>query len=219
MRYLSISTIKYNTWAHEESEAYMRKLWAVGFVLGLLIASNVNAGLDPITWASPLLITSDNVVGAASSLHSDTAANEQFDKYIADLVLYYGASVTVTAPDGRTIRTGTENYDGPISLDGFKKGEINEDQIEQNNFSSAMVPEGYEYVIGKYDKTDAGYILFYLGGAPTTLPISPVDIFQDRALSHWTAFNPVPEPSTIIAGALLLLPLLASNYRRFRNLL
>ncbi len=72
------------------------------------------------------------------------------------------------------------------------------------------IPAGYDFVLAKYGLTSA---VWYLGGEANVLP-AKVD---GKGLSHYIAFNAVPEPTTLIAGALLLLPFGASTIRMLRN--
>jgi hypothetical protein len=72
------------------------------------------------------------------------------------------------------------------------------------------IPAGYDFVLAKYGLTSA---VWYLGGEPNLLPAN----VDGKGLSHFIAFNAVPEPTTLIAGALLLLPFGASTIRMLRN--
>lgn len=66
---------------------------------------------------------------------------------------------------------------------------------------------GYDYVMGKYDGTNAGYILYFLDGEDNSaIPQYSFSIWsnvnqsdQSYEISHWTGFNaistdPIPDP-------------------------
>jgi hypothetical protein len=87
--------------------------------------------------------------------------------------------------------------------------------------NNTTVPAGWNFVIAKYAGQQAGYVVFYLGGNSETLPSDPADYWTTQSgkygISGWTAFDPVPEPTTWVAGALLLLPFGASTLRILRR--
>jgi hypothetical protein len=62
------------------------------------------------------------------------------------------------------------------------------------------VPAGHDYVMGKYDGAEGGYVLWYLGGAAVDLPATSATIWMNQAgkaglgLSHFTVFNAVTTP-------------------------
>lgn len=115
--------------------------------------------------------------------------------------------------NGLGIKTDTPNSGNTVTL--TKPG------------GSVYVPSGYEFVIAKYDGQNAGWVLFALDGQDAYLPAISQSFWGlesgQYAMSSFTVFNPihdppaVPEPSTIIAGALMLVPIFASTWRTFRK--
>ena len=117
---------------------------------------------------------------------------------------------------GQSYTTSATDYTGTLTLTGDATG-------------GDSVVAGYQYAIVKYggrNGNGALYVLFYLGGQAATLPDFPADLNGDTGgeaqLSGSTAFDAtgvtvVPEPSTLIAGALLLVPFGASVIRSYRR--
>ena len=90
--------------------------------------------------------------------------------------------------------------------------------------SRAVAPVGCEYVIAKY--AEKGYVLYKLDGLePTTLPEFSSFFSETKyGISGYTAIaktpimaSPVPEPSTYVAGALMLVPLGVGLLRKARK--
>lgn len=89
--------------------------------------------------------------------------------------------------------------------------------IVDNKF---VLPTGYEYVLAKYGQGQSpsriAYV-WYVGGQAASIP--------GESLSHVVGYNysddpsiiAVPEPSTYMAGALLLLPFAAGAVRSYRR--
>jgi len=119
--------------------------------------------------------------------------------------------------------TFATDYNGTVKTNSSASGGANQ-----------QVGSGWDYVLAKYDGQNAGYILFYLGGQDANLPQYPANFWttdtEQYAISGWTAFDvipdveintnsitPVPEPSTIVAGALLLLPFGVGAIRSLRR--
>lgn len=173
-------------------------------------------GMATSAWATitidvPVYITSPNVVGAANILQNDNASGETSTVYpivqkLLDLDANYNGEI-----NGRLFRTSNVDYDGTLVLATAQK----------DGTGNVNVPAGWEFVAGKYDGKNAGYILFYVGGESAVLPAYSYAIWGDDpdqyGLSGWYAFNPIPEPTTMIAGALLLLPFAASTVRYVRR--
>jgi hypothetical protein len=107
------------------------------------------------------------------------------------------------------------------------------------------IDKTYQYLVGVWDNNNSGAEVWYIGNVAAgteilipryahPIPASsgngdnsglndwPQNLVQDDSqyqISTWTMFNPtvVPEPSTVIAGALLLLPFGASTLRILRK--
>jgi hypothetical protein len=127
----------------------------------------------------------------------------------ANTLLAQVANQTVVS-GGYTYVTSLTEYTGSVS------GGI------QDKTKNTSVPAGWEYVLAKYDGPNGGSVLWYLGGASIMLPSTSEPLFHNVAgqgyeISHFTVFNPIPEPSTYIAGGLLLIPLLAQARRWKRS--
>jgi hypothetical protein len=82
---------------------------------------------------------------------------------------------------------------GSSSVTAIGASKINSPTVAQ------LTVSGYEYVLGKYG-TKA--VVWHLGFGSEPLPAT----YDGHGISHLTAFTPVPEPSTYVAGALLLAP-------------
>jgi hypothetical protein len=111
--------------------------------------------------------------------------------------------------------------------------------VDGTQYITVQLPANttFKYLVGAWDGKNAGAEVWYIGGvtagetilipryAATVEPVSGVkDLFDNYAgrshlLTSWTLLNPtvVPEPSTIIASALLLLPFGASTIRILRR--
>jgi len=148
------------------------------------------------TFEFPLTIDSPGVVGSAVGITGEGGGSIATVTLIAQKLLDLPADTTdYVLPIGDTtskLNTSVTEYAATLTV-GFK-----------NDTGSTAVPAGWDYVIAKYDNQNAGYILYYLGGLAATLPTTGQNIFTQQALSGYTVFNPVPEPTTMIAGALLL---------------
>lgn len=184
---------------------YAAALAAVG-LLGIATSARAT-----ITFTPPITVSSANIVGAADILQTDTAQGEittvlPIAQQLLDLVAGYDGLI-----GGRRYRTSSVDYNGTLVLSTAAK----------DGSGNVNVPAGWEFVAGKYDGQNAGYILFYLGYQDAVLPSTSYAIWGNNSgqfgLSGWYAFNPIPEPSTVMAGALLLLPFAASTVRYVRR--
>jgi hypothetical protein len=188
----------------------------IGGLMAAVAVLATQAAHAALTFADPITLNSPGVVGQATGITGGGPGTESTMTTIAQTLLNMAAGSTqsLNIGSGSTLKTSSTEYAGTITS-AFGGGTVN-------------IPLGYQFVIGKYDGPQGGYILFYLGGQDATIPNLPWSIFgnqndQGFALSGWYAFNatdviaPVPEPATVVAGALLLLPLGASAVRILRK--
>jgi hypothetical protein len=86
------------------------------------------------------------------------------------------------------------DYSGTIDLSG---------NTLVDTSGNTTVPAGWNFVIAKYDGQNAGYVVFYLGGASATIPTTPDNFWTTKGqygISGWIGFDAVPEPTTVLAG-------------------
>lgn len=151
-----------------------------------------------LTISGPLTLSTEHVVG---TIMQGTASANVTNEAIFGTALLAGAQSAVWVAGGVSYATNTAfDYSGTLIATDYLK-----DDTGDNNVAS-----GWEFVMGKYDGKNAGYVLFHLGGVAATIPQYPFDFWttdaEKYALSHWTAFNtvggeeppPVPEPSTLL---------------------
>jgi hypothetical protein len=160
--------------------------------------------LTAIDARATLNLNSDpKIVGAITP---GTPAGDSFEVNYVTQLLQMGASSSV-AIGGNTFTTSSTDYpyNGAVVMAAPK-----------DESGNTTVGPGYLYVLAKYGRND---VVYYLGGNGMTLPQTGSSVFgNDNGLSHFSVFNaaPVPEPTTILAGALLLLPFGASLLRMRR---
>lgn len=157
--------------------------------------------------AFALAITDTGVVGTieAGTENSSVPNEIIWGNYLLSL----GANIAVSF-DANTSGSAENYATGPVDYNGTLTG--------GTQFASGGNVSSYEYVLGKYDGQNAGYVLFNVadwitGGGGTTIPVSSADIWvntQDNGygLSHITGFGSrppppppppkVPEPSTLL---------------------
>jgi hypothetical protein len=183
----------------------------IGKVMTLLTAAAVWT-LTSTTANAVLTINDPGVVGTVKGLAGDTGPQEAgFAQHLLDLPANTVNESYAIAPNPAHIyNTSSTDYTGTIIGPGV-----------QGAAGDYTVDAGWQYALAKYDGKNGGYVLFCLNGAATTLPQYSYSIWGDNpeqfAISHYTTFNPVPEPTTLIAGALLLLPFGVSTARMLRN--
>ena len=153
-----------------------------------------------------------NDPGVVGSIRSGEPASIDDEVAYANNLLAMGANATASI-DGHNYATSSTDYNATLSSVG----------ASQNTTSTSG--SGFAYVLAKYDGPNGGDILWYVGGGSFNLPADSSPLWTNRAgegygLSHWTGFGgapPVPEPTTIIASALLLLPFGVSTIRALRR--
>jgi len=210
----------------------------IGKIAGLAIAAVVMASATAnaaLTFAFPMDYSSANIVGTAKGFNGDNAGNDA--SWLAQNILnVVGLNTSVTGaildpsdPEPTRIYHSSSilDYTGTIQGLGSHVNTpggspfIPANTITGVTYDSVYVPAGYQYAVAKYDGKNAGWVLFALGGQDAYLPQLSQSFWGihdgDYNMSGFTVFNPVPEPSTIIAGALLLLPFGASTIRMLRK--
>jgi hypothetical protein len=144
----------------------------------------------------PLTINSEGVVGTIDGISGETspATEAIWLQHLLDM-----PNDAVDLEFGTTFRTRTEDpqYSGTIDAANFWK----------DDDGGLSVPAGWEWVMAKYDGQNAGYVVWYLGGAAVDLPLTSWSIWANASgegynLSHFTVFNSIGVPD---GGATVLL--------------
>jgi hypothetical protein len=126
--------------------------------------------------------------------------------YINTLITLAAGANPIQIPAGtgetydRLSSTLVTSFPTAVTTGSFKSGD---------NPSTTVNVSGFTYLLGKYDQDTAGSYVWYVGGLTgnQTLPATA----EDRALSHYSLYNPgtsVPDGGSTIAllgGALVLL--------------
>lgn len=185
---------------------------------GTLLTVSTSRGT--LTWTSPLAFQPGNgIVGIATGLTGSANGSANTEMAIAQELLNLPANyIGIPSPapfSSQIYATGPDDYSGTLAGAYTHK--------DRGDVTS--VASGWDYVIAKYAGKKGGYVLFYLGGQEATLPEYPYSFWwngaSDRSygISGYTAFNfsPVPEPATLLAGAVLLLPFGVSTLRILRR--
>jgi hypothetical protein len=177
-------------------------------------AGVVNNASATLSWPSTLAINTPGIVGISIGVTGLGQGTLAYETGIAQHLLDMPANTTEPASGPMQYQTSSTEYSGTLT------GGVETDL----GGGAAYVPVGHAFAIAKYDGQNAGYILFYLGGQDANLPQFPYSIwgsspgqYQISNFSYFDAVSPVPEPTTMIAGALLLLPFGASTIRVLRK--
>jgi hypothetical protein len=144
--------------------------------------------------SSPINYLTPNLVGTAAP---GTAASKIANELIwanQILALFAGTTTTILETTGSVdYRThDTDEYSGVLtSIGAYQAGS-----------GSTSIAAGAQYVLGKYAGKNAGYVLYFLGGAASTIPLLSNDIWVNRQnqgyqLSHYTAFGRTPPPTSL----------------------
>ena len=199
----------------------MAVLASLGLWLGITAA---NAAGTWVSGTSPISLNTQGIVGTVDGSSGDNPGSDEL--YFAQELLNLPANtVNFSYTDASSLvahnyNTSSTEYGGTIVPGSSVQG------------ANTSVAAGYDFAIAKYDGQNGGYILFYLGGEAATLPEYSYTLWSKNdpgqyQISGYTAFDvsgfnnntggSVPEPSTILAGALLLLPLGMSTARILRK--
>jgi hypothetical protein len=176
-----------------------------------------------LTFAQPLTLATPNIVGTLDGQPGNNNIATQI-VYAQHLIsMAFNSTDTTTIP-GNAYKTSTttEYGTGGIGSSSVTGGTA--------NVGGSVVSTGWEYALAKYDGPGGGYVLYYLGGQGAILPQTPYNFWGTgtgaNGLSGVVLFNAVtpvgdeptvPEPTTVIAGLLMLLPFGASAMRIVRK--
>jgi len=116
----------------------------------------------------------------------------------AQSLLGLGANVNPTF-NGDSINVLTEEYTTSLTV-------YNATLTGGTKFDTGIGLDlsGFDYVLGKYDGQNAGYVLFNMAAlGSNSLPEFSNTIWGNAGteqfqLSHATGFNPIPEPATVL---------------------
>jgi hypothetical protein len=187
---------------------------AMTFIVANLCLCTSTAVYGALVFPNPLTYATLGIVGTRDGTEGAQSPS-QMAVYAQEILDAVGLGVTIVSPSdsSKWIKTSTLfDYSGTISGDSFAKGE---------DLGNNIIPAGWDYVIAKYNGPNAGLVLFKLGGQDAIIPQYPYDFWTQNTtqygLSQWVAFNPIPEPTTMVAASLLMLPFAASMLRRFHR--
>lgn len=151
---------------------------------------------------SALTLNDPGVVGTKDGLAGDNSVQADTTAW-AQKLLDMAASKSELIPGETTkyFRTSDTEYSGILTWAGKVDG------------GSNSVAAGYDYVLGKYDGQNVGYVLFYIGGLATDIPQyshsiwSANDSTTSYGLSNYTVFNgpPVDVPGVPDGGSTVAL--------------
>ncbi len=158
-----------------------------------LMMTALAAALWMVTSASALTINDPGVVGTFNpgTTGNPPSAEAAWLQQLLDLP--NSSDVVIDGVQYMT-RTTPPDYSGTIDASDLSK----------DDSGGTSVPAGWEWVVGKYDGPNAGYVAWYIGGAAVTLPQYPAELFTSNPtqyeLSHWTAFNRTDNPPSVPDG-------------------
>jgi hypothetical protein len=143
-----------------------------------LVAILTLANASAITISNPLSYSTPNLVGTYDGKLGNSSIPQEIiaGQAILDAV---GLDVQV----GPVHTSALLDYSGTLVITGAFQG----------GSSDNVIPAGWDWVLAKYDGQNAGYALFFFGGAGGSIPDSPFNIWTNEpgkyALSHFTVFN------------------------------
>ena len=180
---------------------------AVSLVVSM---SSANAGL---------IIGDANYVGSITPNHPSNPASE---------VGYINYLITLAAGTGDTT-SGTETYNREgSSLNGVLPAAVLADAFkdESSAFTINLTGSSYQYILGKYDASKAGALVWF-SNTGFTGEVSLPGTFNGQGISHISGYNltsgipfiPVPEPGawSLFGLGLLGLGLSRRRLRGYKN--
>lgn len=158
--------------------------------LALTMFWATSAAALPLTYGSPGVVgTIDGVIdgGVGAELTEAQALLDMLMNTSINGLNQTCAGAADNFQDSGCRKTNTTfDYSGTLT-------NLLEDSAKINNpTGSQLTVTGFQYVLAKYDGTNAGYVLFYLPDFGNTIPANPDDFWTATAqysISHLTRFN------------------------------
>ena len=169
----------------KEKKHRMKKLLVGAAVLACMFATCTQAAMISV-----------NDPGIAGILWGQAGDTHNMEASFAQQILDLGAGIThELQADDHYYSTSSTDYTGTIIGLGTPSA-----------VGATHVDAGWEWVLAKYDGQEAGYVLFYLGGAAMDLPATSADLWLNSngvgyGISHFTTFNggSVPDGGSTLA--------------------
>lgn len=200
------------------------KFIALAAVVGALLAPSAQATLSismanyGVGWSDP------------SAIPPSTA---DMNGYVTTMVGFYNTQAdgysTIISIGGASDGPFTAYVDkgslvpGTLSVGSLNMGSNNSVNGGPGTFTINLGAGGYTYLVAGWDGPQGADQIYYIAGLTGEISISnselPAD-FQKGLSNYWLGTSTptsVPEPSTVVAGALLLLPLGVSAVRILRK--
>lgn len=197
------------------AELLKRAAALAGVAIGVGLATNASATL---TIDYPMEYSSPGIVGTVEGFAGDNPGSDA--AVFAQKLLNVTGLSTTWNDSGDSYRqyvtSSVYDYSGTILGAGIKT-----DVLDNKDGGAIYIAGGWDFAIAKYDGKNAGWVMFALGGQDAWIPRFSHSFWgvdgDQYQVSNFTVFNPIPEPTTMIAGALLLLPFGASTVRYARK--
>lgn len=198
----------------------MTKLTTIGsLALGLFLSTQAHASIN-LDWnvdglgssANPINLTPSSDKLYLTGLGGNLTLQDNVSQVvnINRLFFYLGDSgsleTDISVPLNRniTLRTSTQS----ITQGGLLEVRMPQDTLTVN--IAAGAPLSFTFAEGRVDITP-------LGGGPWVFGAGSIGSWTERGLDAEMVFTPVPEPTTVFAGAMLLLPIASSAIRYMRK--
>ena len=111
----------------------------------------------------------------------------------------------------------------PLSVTLLDMGNNNSVNGGPGTFTINLGTGGYTYLVAGWDGPQGADQVYYIAGLTGEISISNAELpsdFRKGLSNYWlgtSSTTSVPEPTTVVAGALLLVPLGIQTIRRFRK--